>query len=177
MQKEIKKKKCFQPLLFPFRVYCAHMNRGTPAQLERCAMYHCAPGVRRLHANFISIDRRWIRTRFCYFTPPLPPSPRPFVHDRQLDSDKRRKKGSWKDGRPVTSESGQDVLLGRFGGEGHRWPGRAGKSEEESQTRTGFLVADLPLPSGNRPLPEQRFPSERRRLLMAHLQLNFISSG
>lgn len=65
-------------------------NLDTIGRLRYGAMYHCAPGIRRLRTNSISIDRRWIRPRLCYFTLPLP-SPRPFIHDRQLDNDKKKK--------------------------------------------------------------------------------------
>lgn len=135
--KKTEKVALFQPLLFLFHVYFSHMNQGTSIQLERCAMYHCAPGVRRLRTNSISIDRRWIRPRFCYFTLPLP-FLRPFIHDRQLDSDIEKKKlGGWK-------ACHLRVWLGCFARplwEGHRWL-RRGKLEEEGQTMSCGL--DLP---------------------------------
>lgn len=75
-------------------------------------------------------------------------------------------------------ESGQDVLLGRCGRVtgGSDVPG-SWRREGRTADPADWVCRWAPLPSGNKPLWEPKFPSERRRPLIAHLQLNFIFFG
>lgn len=147
-RKKTEKSSTFSTFTLSFHVYFSHMNHGTSIQLERCAMYHCAPGVRRLHTNSISIDRRWIRPRSCYFTfPPAPlPSPRPFIHDRQLDSDKKKKKKDAKrmEGLSPLSPGRMFCLAAVGGSQVARTCEEVGGGGSDGDPRTGVLGENLP---------------------------------